>query len=477
MGFEQACRIVYYIILIMLTLIILITFLWPQWRNNTVFNSNIEVIEDDDENNVLDNNDDNLFSNHNHNFESLNYRKDQQILTLNDQPFEKNTSIEYTDFLELIENPRFLEQYCNSLKRSFCSKKKIYTKKIKQLEADLKIAQSKQGGFGVIGHDTSLERIQRNKVEIDQILSYIEYRLKHVNVETVRNDLKIAVYDKENGLDGLIGRKDVKDFMALQIYTFGRNPDVFFTTFQNITIYGKSGVGKTKLAETIAHVYAKSGILIRKKYRNVTKQEFTSSYVNESPQLTRELLLSTLEGVLFIDEAYDLTPPKTMFGRNVDHGQEAVTEMVNFLDKNIGLSVVIAAGYEEEMIERFMGSNQGLDRRFPHNIRLEDYDSRQLTEILLKFMAKSGPTLKIGNSEAGYIYNILDFLVNHKPGIFDKQAGDMLTLSGYIIRSIYGSRNYIWQPDNFINNKIMVLDGVNDYLRTKGISISPKMNF
>ena len=212
---------------------------------------------------------------------------------------------------------------------------------------------------------------------------------------------------------------------------------------------------------------------MRRKVRNVTKQEFTSSYVNESAQLTRELLMSTLEGVLFVDEAYDLCPPTSTLGRGVDHGHEAITELVNFLDKNMGLSIVIAAGYEDEMEERFMGANQGLSRRFPHQIRLKNYDPKQLTDILLKFLSEYTDTIKIGNIEAGYIYTVIDFLHTNVEDIFSKQAGDMLNLSNDIVRSIYGSVTRRWSKTDHRNNALMLLTGFNDHLRGKGISISP----
>ena len=47
-----------------------------------------------------------------------------------------------------------------------------------------------------------------------------------------------------------------------------------------------------------------------------------------------------------------MCPPPNLLGRTIDHGYEAITELVNFLDKHMGLSIVIAAGYEKDMEER-----------------------------------------------------------------------------------------------------------------------------
>ena len=403
------------------------------------------------------------------------YERLDHGLSISSQPQERESTLRYEEFKDIIMTDVFLKNYQMAIRTSFQEKDKIYKTKYRELLSELKATQKRVGSEASTGfnHDSNLDRLRRSTIEIKEIILALRKRLESLSLDIIKKDLYDAIHDPEHGIDSLIGREDVKDILALQIFTFARNPRLFFHSFQNITIYGSSGVGKTKLAETIGFVFSKSGILIRKKVRSVTKQEFTSSYVNESAQLTRELLMSTLEGVLFIDEAYDLCPPKSTLGRGIDHGHEAVTELVNFLDKNIGLSIVIAAGYEDEMEERFMGANQGLSRRFPHQIRLKDYNSRQLTDILLKFMGEYSDYIKLSNVEAGYIYTVIDFLCQNVKGIFSKQAGDMLNLSNVIVRSIYGAIGSRWSSTDYRKNALMLLNGFNDYLRDKGISISP----
>ena len=81
--------------------------------------------------------------------------------------------------------------------------------------------------------------------------------------------------------------------------------------------------------------------------------------------------------------------------------------MVNFIDKMVGLNVIIAAGYPEEMKERFMKANQGMPRRFPYVLNLQPYQPNELTKILLSHFNKANPNLIITKDDANYLYTII----------------------------------------------------------------------
>lgn len=193
----------------------------------------------------------------------------------------------------------------------------------------------------------------------------------------------------------------------------------------------------------------------------------TTAYVNESAKMTRKLLLANLEAVVFVDEAYDMTPPPTVFGNGIDHGHEAVTEMVNFIDKMKGLSIIIVAGYEDEMEKRFMKANEGLPRRFPHKLILQSYGSKELTDILIKFLLTICPELKFTEFQGNYLYTIISYINKQHPDMFKNQAGDMDNLSGFIARAVYGSIGKIWPRDG----EEIILNGVNAFLSRKGVSL------
>lgn len=391
---------------------------------------------------------------------------------------DEDPVISYEKFCKECKNIDFLKSFEEAIRKSFREKKRVYTSRFKSIHSEISIRKGK-GGFGNSEHDIISGRLRGRMNQISSILLTIDSRLKDLNTDKVSENLNKALHDPTHGIDSIVGRDDVKDFLSLQLYTFAKNPKIFFTNFQNIRIYGGSGIGKTKLAETIAFVYSVSGILIRGKFRATTKQDYTTAYINESGNLTRDLLDDTLEGILFMDEAYGITPPPSVMGlSNKDHGDEAITEIVNFTDKNVGLSVIIVAGYEKEMEERFMKANEGIPRRFPHLLRLSNYSSQQLTDLLFNFIAAAAPEIEVTPELANYTHSHIAFLLRKYNKIFDKQAGDMFNLSNNFTRVLYGSFDLRWKnnPETVedINvNKKLITKSFNEYLKPKSISIFP----
>ena len=460
------------IIYFILILIILLYILYPTLTSSYNKYYNKHKVYNEEEDDVEEEDIDSEVSEINYSNYEI-YDQNFRLKTINsdDIEIEENSGFKYKDFINIYDHPSFLTNYRDSLKISFNEKLKIYNKMLKELTNDLNAAQSRYDASNAyMGHDTNLQRLRRLKSEVESIINIINYRLGNSTIKDIKQNFKRMIYDKNQGFNSLIGRDEVKDSLALQIYTFSKNPRIFFNNFQNIIITGKSGVGKTKLADTIGFIYSKSGIFARHKFRCVTKQDFTSQYVNEASQLTRELLFSCLEGVIFIDEAYEIIPEKGMFGNNFDHGNEALTEMVNFWDKNIGLSCTIMGGYKKEM-NRITEANEGVDRRFPYKLHLKKYNSIQLMNILLKFLHKSAPDIYISQKDANTIYTILNYLYIEDKSLFSKQAGDMLNLSSFISKSIYGNNSIVWEKNKSRNNSKLILNGFNGYLRSKGTKL------
>ena len=373
------------------------------------------------------------------------------------EPNSEN-NIDYESFKIIVGTKEFISAFKKSLSISYKEKKIIYGKLALKAKSNLR-----KKGF--LDLDSNQSRLAKEIEEITNILETIDYRIKTLTESNIRKDFNDIINDSTHGFDSLVGRKDIKDMISKRIYTFAKNPLVFVKGFQNMAIYGKSGVGKTKLAETIGWIYAKSGILIRRKFRKVSKQEFTSSYVDESSALTRGVIMSCLEGVLFIDEAYGLTPPSGILGNiGGSHKEEAIIELVNVLDIYRGLGIVIAGGYEDKMENQFMTSNEGMKRRFPTVIRLKDYNGEQLTDLLIDFLMDTAPSIDITQKDANYIYSIILRLNNNL--VFDRQAGDMQNMAAEIINSMYGS--YVSWGTSFDKNCLIVKGGVNMFLKNKG---------
>jgi DNA replication protein DnaC len=383
------------------------------------------------------------------------------------------TELTYEDFKFWYQEPTFVEKYTKAVKEALKIKKRRLIEVRNKCHGDLKAVQrgDKKNNLASLfkdlnDHDDS-KTIERTIHEIDILIQEIKTREDTLTIEEVRKGLYDAINDKKFGIEAMIGRDDIKDFLSLQLYTFAQNPRIFFSKFQNVAIYGSAGVGKSFLAQVIGHVYANSGILVRNHVHIVTKQAMTTAYVDESGKKTRKLLLANLESVVFIDEAYDMTPPTSLLGKGVDHGHEAIAELVNFIDKMKGLSIIIVAGYEDEMEERFMKANEGLPRRFPYKLLLKHYDPKALTNILIRFLLEANPGLKFTNEQGNYLYTIIEYINENRPETFQNQAGDMDNLSGFISRSIYGTPGITWAKDY----EQIIMSGTNSFLSLKGITL------
>lgn len=130
---------------------------------------------------------------------------------------------------------------------------------------------------------------------------------------------------------------------------------------------------------TIGHIVSQAlyeiGAIPENKFTFVDSSDIVQGYIGQTGQKMREILDKAIGGVLFIDEAYQLTVKKGEKSFN----SEAITPLVQYMDAHRTDLVVIAAGYNKEMKE-FMASNVGFTRRFQW-IQFENYTSNELAEI------------------------------------------------------------------------------------------------
>ena len=151
---------------------------------------------------------------------------------------------------------------------------------------------------------------------------------------------------------------------------------------------GGAGTGRTTIAEAIGDVFAKAGMFVGNNLIQAGRGDLVGQYMGETVIKTREFLIKNLDnGVIFIDEAYAITPWED--GKPENYGTEAATAMVEFMTKYTGLYCIITAGYEKEMTRYFLPSNEGLDRRFPHKFLLRTMTSDEMLVVFKRQLLRA----------------------------------------------------------------------------------------
>ncbi len=183
-------------------------------------------------------------------------------------------------------------------------------------------------------------------------------------------------------LNDMIGMKRLKTTLLDQLLYFiqslhkGNN----IGDYKHTVIYGPPGTGKTEVAKIIGNMYSKMGILKKKTFKKVTRNDLVAGYLGQTAIKTKNVIQECIGGVLFIDEAYSLASPD----HNDSFSKECIDTLCESLSDCKDDIMVIIAGYEKELDETFFRSNRGLDSRFIWRFTIDSYNPQELCEIMLK---------------------------------------------------------------------------------------------
>jgi len=158
--------------------------------------------------------------------------------------------------------------------------------------------------------------------------------------------------------------------------------------FMHTVIYGPPGSGKTEVAKIIGRIFSNLGILNKKIFKKVSRNDLVAGYLGQTAIKTKDMIKASLGGVLFIDEAYSLgnSEKKDSFAK------ECVDTLCEALSEHKHNWMVIIAGYEKELNDCFFSLNEGLNSRFTWRFKLDAYKPSELKSIYEKQVRDYGWT-------------------------------------------------------------------------------------
>lgn len=191
----------------------------------------------------------------------------------------------------------------------------------------------------------------------------------------------------------LIGLKDVKE-QVRKIAAFARMKKDMETLGRasvpvalNMEFVGNPGTAKTTVARILAGIFKEIGILSSSQIVEAGRADLVAGYIGQTAINVKSVFKRARGKLLFIDEAYSLASDSQR-----DFGYEAINTIVQEMENSRGDTVVVFAGYPEEM-ENFFSMNPGLRSRVPFRISFPDYSTDEMAQIVTLEAQKRGFSL------------------------------------------------------------------------------------
>lgn len=204
--------------------------------------------------------------------------------------------------------------------------------------------------------------------------------------EVDENETLTDVLDELNELIGLDNIKtavqELSNFLKVQKLREEKGLKPVNNSLHSVFM-GPPGTGKTTVARLVSKIYKHLGYLKKGHLVETDRTGLVAGYVGQTALKVDEIVNTSLNGVLFIDEAYSLAKDNSK-----DFGNEAVEVLLKKMEDHRKELVVIVAGYPDEMKD-FINSNPGLQSRFNRYFTFEHYKPKELLGIFNLFCKKN----------------------------------------------------------------------------------------
>jgi len=186
-----------------------------------------------------------------------------------------------------------------------------------------------------------------------------------------------AQFEKFVGMEGIKEQlRQIQVSIEMEEVYRQNGIDVPETRAPHMVFTGNPGTGKTTVAKVVARMLHALGAIESDRFVETKREDLVAGHVGQTGPKALEKFKEALGGVLFVDEAYRLHGA----GEN-DFGHEAAEALMQFAEENRDTTVVILAGYAEEMDRFFDEVNPGMRSRFANIIDFPDYTPDELVAI------------------------------------------------------------------------------------------------
>jgi SpoVK/Ycf46/Vps4 family AAA+-type ATPase len=239
-----------------------------------------------------------------------------------------------------------------------------------------------------------------NKVDIkkDDFCPYCNWELALIIPNGTSSALKHHnpwdLLEKFDGID------KIKEKFEKQVTYLKENRKLNLKMRQHMVFKGLPWTGKISIASDFGKILKEEGLLEIGHLNEVTVGALIGQYVGETRIKTQAVCDNAIGGILFIDEAYDLFKPQHIHKSNFR--KEAIDILIEFMENNND-SIVILAGYQNEIDELLRDGNTGLSSLIDKNNHyvFEEYDAQILLKIAEKVFEKND--LKLSKDTKQYI--------------------------------------------------------------------------
>ena len=223
--------------------------------------------------------------------------------------------------------------------------------------------------------------------------SFIEIKQKLAAFQGLEINLPLTETSYMAKLDELIGLTDVKEQIK-KIAAFAKmkkemseNGNADISVALNMGFVGNPGTAKTTVARIVAGIFYEIGLLPCNELVEVGRADLVAKYVGHTAINIKEVFAKAKGKVLFIDEAYSLVDD-----RRGSFGDEAINTIIQEMENNRDKTIVIFAGYPDEM-EHLFSRNPGLRSRVPFTVNFSDYSVEEMVKIAELEAKKQGFTI------------------------------------------------------------------------------------